>query len=73
MLGAAAIMGAFVAAGRIDAYTEEQIMFWDIAASSAIVKAAGGAVDIQMLPDYQCICCLFANETLYEEFKRIEG
>lgn len=73
MLGAAAIMGAFVAAGRIDAYTEEQIMFWDIAASSAIVKAAGGVVDIQMLKDYQCICCLFANETLYKEFKRIEG
>ena len=73
MLGAAAIMGAFVAAGRIDAYTEEQIMFWDIAASSAIVKAAGGVVDIQMLEEYQCICCLFANKKLYQKYKELES
>ena len=68
MLGAAAVMGAFVADGRIDAYTEEQIMLWDIAASSAIVKAAGGIVDIRPLEDHQCICRLFANQVLYEEY-----
>lgn len=73
MLGAAAIMGAMVAAGRIDAYREEQIMWWDIAASSAIVKAAGGCVDIEMLTDNQCICNLFANDALYYSFKKLEG
>lgn len=73
MLGAAAVMGAFVAAGRIDAYMEEQIMLWDIAASSAVVKAAGGVIDIEMLADYQCICRLFANKKLYEEYKQLEG
>lgn len=73
MLGAAAIMGAFVAAGRIDAYIEERIMWWDIAASMAIVKAAGGKVDFRMLEKYQCICKLFANETLYENFKQLEN
>lgn len=73
MLGAAAVMGAFVAAGRVDAYREEQIMWWDIAASSAIVKAAGGKVDIRMLADNQCICNLFANEALYNNYKRLEG
>ncbi|MBR4083458.1 MAG: hypothetical protein IKK33_04150 [Lachnospiraceae bacterium] len=73
MLGAAAIMGAMVAAGRIDAYREERIMWWDIAASAAIVKAAGGWVDINMLQDNQCICNLFANKTLYDNFKKLEG
>lgn len=71
MLGAAAIMGAFVSGGRVDAYVEEQIMWWDIAASSAIVKAAGGAIDIQMLDNNQCICNLFANEKLYCDYKKM--
>ncbi len=44
MLGAAALMLAWVACGRVDAYTEEDIMFWDIAAGLALVKAAGGWV-----------------------------
>ena len=73
MLGAAAVMGSLVAAGKIDAYLEEQIMLWDIAASSAIVNAAGGYVEIEHLQDYQCICKLFANKKLYEDFKRNEG
>lgn len=61
-------MGALVADGRIDAYTEEQIMLWDIAASSAIVRAAGGVAEVQPLEGHQCICRLFANRPLYEEY-----
>ncbi len=68
MLGAAAVMGSFVASGKVDAYIEEQIMLWDIAASSAIVKAAGGVVDIELLGDDQCICKLFANKSLYSSY-----
>lgn len=68
MLGAAAVMGAFVADGRIDAYTEEQIMLWDVAASSAIVRAAGGVAKVLPLEEGQCICRLFANQTLYDEY-----
>lgn len=68
MLGAAAVMGSFVASGKVDAYIEEQIMLWDIAASSAIVKAAGGVVDIELLGDDQCICKLFANNSLYSSY-----
>lgn len=68
MLGAAALMGVLVADGRIDAYTEEQIMLWDIAASSAIVRAAGGVAEVQPLESHQCICRLFANRLLYEEY-----
>ncbi len=67
MLGAAAIMGAFVACGRVDAYMEESIMFWDIAASSAIVVAAGGVAEMEVQGEFQCICRLFANENLKTE------
>lgn len=68
MLGAAAIMGTFVAEGRVDAYMEESIMLWDIAGSSAIVKAAGGTIQIERLSDYKCVCRLFANNILMEDY-----
>lgn len=64
MLGAAAVMGAFVAEGKIDAYMEDEIMLWDIAASSALVLAAGGVAEIKESADYKCICRLFANKEL---------
>lgn len=64
MLGAAAIMGAFVAEGKIDAYMEDEIMLWDVAASSALVLAAGGVAETKQTTGYRCICRLFANEKL---------
>lgn len=74
MLGAAALMGAYVACGRVDAYTEENIMIWDIAAASAIVQAAGGCVNVERLDETQCICELFANKELYYQYcKMSEG
>lgn len=45
LLGSAALSLAYVATGRVDAYTEEDIMLWDVAAGLALVKAAGGYVD----------------------------
>jgi myo-inositol-1(or 4)-monophosphatase len=42
LLGSAALSLAYVASGRIDAYFEDDIMYWDIAAGVALVKAAGG-------------------------------
>lgn len=42
LLGSAALSLACLAAGRIDAYAEEDIMLWDVAAGVAIVRAAGG-------------------------------
>lgn len=47
LLGSAALSLAYVACDRVDAYTEEDIMLWDVAAGIAIVKAAGGAVQFQ--------------------------
>ena len=44
LFGAAALSLAYCAVGRVDAYAEEDIMFWDVAAGIALVKAAGGVV-----------------------------
>jgi len=41
MLGSAALSLAWVAAGRCDAYSENGIMWWDVAAGLALVSAAG--------------------------------
>lgn len=46
MLGSAALSLAYVACGRVDAYAEKGIMLWDVAAGVALVRAAGGHVDI---------------------------
>ena len=42
LLGAAALSMTWVAAGRMDAYTECGIRLWDIAAGGLIVECAGG-------------------------------
>lgn len=47
LLGSAAIMLAYVACGRYEAYAEDDIMFWDVAAGAALVRAAGGHVDLE--------------------------
>lgn len=46
MLGSAALMLAYLASGRVDAYQEEDIMLWDVAAGLALVKGAGGSVSV---------------------------
>ena len=47
MLGSAALMLAYVACGRVDAYVEEDIMLWDVAAGVALIEAAGGFVSVE--------------------------
>jgi myo-inositol-1(or 4)-monophosphatase len=44
LIGSAALSLAWVACGRVDAYMEEDIRIWDVAAGLAIVKAAGGNI-----------------------------
>lgn len=44
MLGSAALALAYIACGRLDAYVEEQISLWDIAAGTLLVEAAGGRI-----------------------------
>ncbi len=45
-IGSAALGLAYVAAGRFDAYFEEGIRLWDIAAGLALVKSAGGVTQV---------------------------
>ncbi|MCE5228489.1 inositol monophosphatase [bacterium] len=47
MFGAAAIALAYVACGRVDAYCEEDFMLWDVAGGAAIIRAAGGWIDVK--------------------------
>lgn len=50
MLGSAALALAYIASGRLDAYVEEQISLWDIAAGVLLVEAAGGRVQTSPSP-----------------------
>ncbi len=43
-LGSAALGLAYISCGRLDAYIEEQISLWDIAAGKMLVEQAGGIV-----------------------------
>jgi len=43
-IGSAALSLAWVARGWVDAYFEEDIRIWDVAAGLALVKAAGGEI-----------------------------
>lgn len=45
-LGSAAMSLAYVACGAVEAYIEDDIMLWDIAAGAVLVEAAGGHVEI---------------------------
>ena len=66
MLGSAAIMGVFVASGLVDAYIEDGIMLWDVAAAAAIALAAGGEVQCQLIDGNKCKCGMFASRELAE-------
>jgi myo-inositol-1(or 4)-monophosphatase len=64
MMGSASLDIAYVACGRLDAYVENQISLWDIAAGLLFVEAAGGKVDLQphaTLPDKYSIVATSGN------------
>ena len=47
LLGSAALSLAWVARGRMDAYHEDGIRWWDVAAGLALVGAAGGSFQLR--------------------------
>lgn len=51
MLGSAAQTLAWIGIGRLDAYFENSIMLWDVAAGLAIVEASGGCYSIEQLEE----------------------
>jgi myo-inositol-1(or 4)-monophosphatase len=50
-MGSAALDLAYVAAGRFDAYIEQGVNLWDIAAGVVLVEEAGGVVESTHKPD----------------------
>ena len=46
MMGSAALALAYIACGRLDAYIEEMISIWDIAAGQIMVERGGGLVTL---------------------------
>jgi myo-inositol-1(or 4)-monophosphatase len=56
MIGSAASSLLMVAEGRVDAYFEEEIMLWDVAAGLAIIEGAGGVWRLTPRSEnpYQC-------------------
>lgn len=62
MIGSAAMASVYVASGKADAYSENGIFLWDVAAGAVIVKAAGGQVSLKNLtPDYR-VDATFTNK-----------
>ena len=51
MLGSAALDMAYVACGRLDAYIEQGISLWDVAAGWILVETAGGTVEMRPRTD----------------------
>lgn len=60
LLGSAALSLALVAAGAMDAYGENGIYFWDVAAGLALVTAAGGKY-VKSQPDERWRCNVVAG------------
>jgi myo-inositol-1(or 4)-monophosphatase len=46
LMGSAALAMAYVATGRMDAYIEQAVSLWDIAAGWLLIEAAGGKVEL---------------------------
>jgi myo-inositol-1(or 4)-monophosphatase len=51
MIGSAALSLAHVSSGNVDAYMEDDIWLWDVAAGLALVKSAGGTYKISGVKD----------------------
>ena len=51
LMGSAALDMAYVACGRFDAYVEQAISLWDVAAGMLLVESAGGKIEMQPRTD----------------------
>ncbi len=51
MMGSAALDLAYIACGRLEAYSEFKVQLWDIAAGILMVEEAGGRVELEQAPD----------------------
>lgn len=65
--GSAALDLAYVACGRLDAYVENSVFLWDLAAGSILIEEAGGNASIQPRERTFMRSCIAANKTLFPQ------
>ncbi len=66
LMGSAALDMAYVACGRFDAYIEQGISLWDIAAGYLLVETAGGKVDMRPREDMKDKFSIIASNGVIE-------
>ena len=66
-LGSAALDMAYVGAGRLDGYFQNDLHIWDIAAGIIIVKEAGGTVNNLNLSQTENLKIRASSNTIYEK------
>ena len=66
MMGSAALDMAYVACGRLDAYIEQAVSLWDIAAGKLLVEKAGGRVEISDHPEMKNKISVVASSGLID-------
>jgi myo-inositol-1(or 4)-monophosphatase len=66
LMGSAALDMAYVACGRLDAYIEQAVSLWDIAAGKIIVEKAGGCVEITEREDMKNKISVVASSGLID-------
>jgi myo-inositol-1(or 4)-monophosphatase len=66
LLGSAALDMAYVACGRLDAYIEQGISLWDIAAGWILVETAGGTVEMNPRTDMKDRYSIIASNGLID-------
>ncbi len=66
LLGSAALDMAYVACGRFDAYIEQSISLWDVAAGTLLVETAGGKIEMQPRTDMKDKYSIIASNGVIE-------
>jgi myo-inositol-1(or 4)-monophosphatase len=64
-MGSAALDLAYVSAGRVDAYIEQGVNLWDIAAGVVLVEEAGGVAEFERKPDGAYRVCAHSGKIKY--------
>jgi myo-inositol-1(or 4)-monophosphatase len=66
-MGSAALDMAYVASGRLDAYIEQGVNLWDIAAGIVLIEEAGGVVETEIKKDGGYRVCAHSGRIDYPE------
>jgi myo-inositol-1(or 4)-monophosphatase len=71
MIGSAALSLAWIACGRMEAYIEEDVRIWDVAAGLAIVKGAGGKIVCRPRNRANFVTAIATNSSLMTNFRNL--